>query len=131
MADISYTPTTWADGAEGGTPIDAAKLNNIESGIVDAVAAIGPNDTTADGTLKAQIDANAAAVALIPGLHVYSQYTFPRNIPTGVLICRIISIGSVSSEDAYLLCIDSTGKAYSAINEKNASTVTWNRLAFA
>ena len=57
MADISYTPTTWADGAEGGTPIDAAKLNNIESGIVDAVAAIGPNDTTEDGTLKAQIDA--------------------------------------------------------------------------
>lgn len=62
MADISYTPTTWADGAEGGTPIDAAKLNNIESGIVDAVAAIGPNDTTEDGTLKAQIDANATAI---------------------------------------------------------------------
>lgn len=56
MADISYTPTTWANGAEGGTAIDAAKLNNIESGIVDAVAAIGLNDTTEDGTLKAQID---------------------------------------------------------------------------
>lgn len=63
MADISYTPTTWADGAEGGTPIDAAKLNNIESGIVDAVAAIGPNDTTEDGTLKAQIDALASSVS--------------------------------------------------------------------
>lgn len=57
MADISYTPTTWADGSGGGTPIDATKLNNIETGISDAVAAIGPNDTTADGTLKAQIDA--------------------------------------------------------------------------
>ena len=62
MADISYTPTTWADGSEGGTPIDATKLNNIESGIVDAVAAIGPNDTTADGTLKAQIDALGESV---------------------------------------------------------------------
>ena len=56
MADISYTRTTWADGSEGGTAIDATKLNNIEQGVVDAVAAIGPNDTTADGTLKAQID---------------------------------------------------------------------------
>lgn len=63
MADISYTRTTWADGAEGGTAIDATKLNNIEQGIVDAVAAIGPNDTTEDGTLKAQIDALGDSVA--------------------------------------------------------------------
>ena len=63
MADISYTRTTWADGSEGGTPIDATKLNNIEQGIVDAVAAIGPNDTTEDGTLKAQIDTLSASVA--------------------------------------------------------------------
>lgn len=66
MADISYTPTVWADGSEGGTPIDAAKLNNIESGIVDAVAAIGPNDTTADGTLKAQI--NSLKTAITPSV---------------------------------------------------------------
>ena len=72
MADISYTPTTWADGSEGGTPIDAAKLNNIESGIVDAVAAIGPNDTTADGTLKAQIDALGESVSFYK---VYSNGT--------------------------------------------------------
>ena len=63
MADISYTPTTWADGSGGGTPIDSTKLNNIEQGIVDAVAAIGPNDTTEDGTLKAQIDALGDSVA--------------------------------------------------------------------
>lgn len=64
MADISYTRTTWADGSDGGTPIDATKLNNIEQGIVDAVAAIGPNDTTQDGTLKAQIDALGEPVSL-------------------------------------------------------------------
>lgn len=71
MADISYTPTTWADGSEGGTPIDAAKLNNIESGISDAVAAIGPNDTTADGTLKAQIDALGESVSSLNGTVVH------------------------------------------------------------
>ena len=63
MADISYTRTTWADGQEGGTAIDATKLNNIEQGVVDAVAAIGPNDTTEDGTLKAQIDQNASDIS--------------------------------------------------------------------
>ena len=63
MADISYTRTTWADGQEGGTAIDATKLNNIEQGIVDAVAAIGPNDTTGDGTLKAQIDENTSDIS--------------------------------------------------------------------
>lgn len=40
MADstgsISYTPTTWADGADGGTPITAARLNNIEQGVTNA-----------------------------------------------------------------------------------------------
>lgn len=68
MADISYTRTTWADGSEGGTPIDATKLNNIEQGIVDAVGAIGPNDTTADGTLKAQIDALGESVSSKAGV---------------------------------------------------------------
>ena len=81
MADISYTPTTWADGSEGGTPIDASKLNNIESGIVDAVAAIGPNDTTADGTLKAQIDALGDSVAITSGSVTFaSGYTYHSDV---------------------------------------------------
>jgi len=44
MADsISYTPTTWADGADGGTPITAARLNNIESGVTNAVKQANTN----------------------------------------------------------------------------------------
>lgn len=30
---MTYTPTTWADDEIGATPIDAAALNNIESGV--------------------------------------------------------------------------------------------------
>ena len=71
------------------------------------------------------------SVAKIAGARIYNQYTFPRNLPTNVIICRIWSIGSVGDEDAYLLCIDSTGKVYAAITEKNASSVTWRLLAFA
>lgn len=34
---MAYTPNpTWADGSAGGTPITAAKLNNMEAGIEDA-----------------------------------------------------------------------------------------------
>jgi hypothetical protein len=39
----TYTPFTWADGSGGGTPITAARLNNIEQGIEsmdDRVAAL-------------------------------------------------------------------------------------------
>ena len=44
MADsISYTPTTWADGADGGTPITAARLNNIESGVTAATKQANTN----------------------------------------------------------------------------------------
>jgi hypothetical protein len=41
---VTYTPRTWADGSSGGTPITAADLNNIESGIVNAL-------TTADASV--------------------------------------------------------------------------------
>ena len=80
MSDISYTRTTWADGSEGGTPIDSTKLNNIEQGIVDAVAAIGPNDTTADGTLKAQIDDISTSLA--------SVREVVKNDPSGVRLYK-------------------------------------------
>lgn len=44
MADsISYTPTTWADGADGGTPITAARLNNIEQGVSAATKQVNAN----------------------------------------------------------------------------------------
>src|SRR5690606_27872174 len=37
---MAYTPKTWADGEAGGTPITAAELNRMETGIDDAHDAI-------------------------------------------------------------------------------------------
>ena len=107
MADISYTRTTWADGQEGGTAIDATKLNNIEQGIVDAVAAIGPNDTTEDGTLKAQIDQNTSDISdlqdsvsplVLTGSQSYTADQYGRivvnvtfSIPSGYRIISVIA----------------------------------------
>lgn len=33
---MAYTPKVWADGSGGGTPITAAELNRMETGIEDA-----------------------------------------------------------------------------------------------
>lgn len=35
--EITYTPTVWQDGEDGGTPINAANMNNIEEAIVALV----------------------------------------------------------------------------------------------
>ena len=39
---MAFEPKTWADGEEGGTPITAAELNRIESGIADVELTPGP-----------------------------------------------------------------------------------------
>ncbi len=37
----TYTPTVWQDGSDGGTPITADRLNNIETGISASVPKVG------------------------------------------------------------------------------------------
>lgn len=36
MADLTYTKTTWVDGQ---TPVNAANMNNIETGLSNAITA--------------------------------------------------------------------------------------------
>lgn len=55
---IGYEATEWKDGAQGGTPIDAAALNKMENGISEACAAVDllneeGNVTTEDIASKA------------------------------------------------------------------------------
>lgn len=52
---MAYTRQTWSNGASGGTPLSAARLNHIEEGI----------DTAADVADTAASDATAAAVAAV------------------------------------------------------------------
>lgn len=67
---MAYEPQEWADGAEGGTPITAARLNHIEQGVGQAAA-------TADGAAAADHSHAAAdttsgtfTVARIPELSI-------------------------------------------------------------
>lgn len=57
---MAYTPSTWADGEEGGTPITASALNKIENGIADAAE-------TAEAPIEAG-DIPALAISKISGL---------------------------------------------------------------
>lgn len=38
ISPVEYTPTQWQDGADGGTPITAASLNNIEKAVEELAA---------------------------------------------------------------------------------------------
>ena len=40
---VTYNKTTWADGTNGGTPITAARLNNMETGIANTAALANAN----------------------------------------------------------------------------------------
>lgn len=39
---MAYEPQVWADGAEGGTPLSAERLNHIEQGIAGVELTPGP-----------------------------------------------------------------------------------------
>lgn len=55
---VEYEPTTWADGSSGGTPITAAQLNRMETGI-DSLATQNNalvDDVTSLGDSLSQIE---------------------------------------------------------------------------
>lgn len=52
---MAYEPQVWADGAEGGTPLSAVRLNRIEQGIAGVELTPGP-----DGPKGAKGDKGAA-----------------------------------------------------------------------
>lgn len=97
---MAYSPKDWNDGSGGGTPIDAASLDNIENGIAatatvaDAAAALAAS-ADADATqaladaAAAQATADAAVVtadaALVAGIATTKGDIFVCTGP-GVLV---------------------------------------------
>src|SRR5690349_701923 len=63
---ISYTPTTWKDSSVGGTPINATRLNNVETGITQATQTVGSHDDRLDAL-------EAAAIAYAQGVTTTTQ----------------------------------------------------------
>lgn len=92
---LEYTPTKWADGQGGGTPLTAARLNNIENQVnaLTALLAQPENMTTIKATAPANIEIYAKRVGNIVQMNVYvkgavtikawSTVTVDATIPEG------------------------------------------------
>lgn len=88
---MSYTPFTWADGAAGGTPIIAARLNAIEQGLhaaaanADRVSAIqlAPLGTNNSATDTANLQ-NAITAAQAVGADLVLPTGVPYKINAGL-----------------------------------------------
>lgn len=73
---MAYEPQVWADGAEGGTPLSAVRLNRIEQGIAGVELMPGPEGPKgakgdkgaagSDGAKGAKGDTGAAGVDGFP-----------------------------------------------------------------
>ena len=46
---MAYTKQKWVDGADGGTPLSAERLNHMETGIADGQNAEAPTWSTISG----------------------------------------------------------------------------------
>lgn len=67
---MSYAKQTWVDGAGGGTPVSASRLNYMEVGIEDAgsiktVRTVGGATTLIAGDAGGQVELNSASTAAV------------------------------------------------------------------
>ena len=61
---VEYTKKTWYDGSEGGTPITAAELNRVETGIDDVVTQSNADKTNIDTHLAKKVNSSDGAHGL-------------------------------------------------------------------
>jgi hypothetical protein len=112
-----YNPQSWFDGASGGTPLEAARMNVAEAGIADAsatayatAAALGqvPGDSG-----YAAWSSDPAAVggtsSLTAGV-VYLQKIVTRGVKTITnLHCAVAATGTMTAAQNFLAVFDLTG----------------------
>ena len=96
--NLAYTPTTWADGADGGTAITAARLNNIEQGVNAATTQVNANTkeikTLGDSVSRFELfgDIKAGAIGLDDSSNVFVRVTKSDGTYVGVTLGRNGSI---------------------------------------
>ena len=61
---VEYTKKTWYDGSEGGTPITAAELNRVETGIDDVVTQSNADKTKIDNHMASKVNSSSGAHGL-------------------------------------------------------------------
>lgn len=152
--EITYTPTVWADGADGGTPINAANLNNMEEAIVALVERTTKQVVTsmiADGAVtNAKLDqtlrdslSQAAYHSETPsavsdlnnhleGVAVYNNQT--ANTPVansyGLCVCFASSPGSMADQGRWAtqLALPTTGYPMWRRKVNQGDWTPWNGM---
>ena len=121
MADsISYTPTTWADGADGGTPITAARLNNLESGVTNAVKQTNTN--------AADIKTLGDSVSPLKKFYTSDKSSVTLSFKSSNHSAALLFIDNNGNPSViYLNCKDSTSKAIAG--QSFGVTFTSNKTA--
>lgn len=124
---MPYTKQTWVDGAAGGTPVSAARLNAIETGIDTAHDTADAAETPAGAQAKVDTHANdttaahaASAVALTPtgGVAATNVQTAIQELDAE----KETPAGAQAKVDAHVAATDPHGdRAYT--NTAIASTV--------
>ena len=61
---VEYTKKTWYDGSEGGTPITAAELNRVETGIDDVVTQSNADKTNIDTHMASKVNSSSGTHGL-------------------------------------------------------------------
>lgn len=105
---MAYVPnTTWADGAGGGTPLSAARLNNAEAGIAQALARdLAYTQITAPASITATTEATANTVvtasavtfdgATVVQIEFYAPYFQPDAAAGNRVIIAVLYDGAAS-----------------------------------
>jgi lysophospholipase L1-like esterase len=75
---VNYTPTAWVDGDTGGTPLTAARLNNIEDGVV-----------AANGTVPLRAYMSPMSKSLYPASDI-SSYTLTSTMPSFASMISVV-----------------------------------------
>lgn len=88
----SYEKQTWVNGAAGGTPVDAARLNHMEQGILDAANGIPEDLAIADvNGLQSQLDGKQAV-----GDYATSSSVASIETALGLVTVNVMGHGAVA-----------------------------------
>jgi hypothetical protein len=132
--DLTYTPTTWADGADGGTAITAARLNNIEQGVSAATTQVNANTKS----IKALGDSVSQAL----GGKRLIQDSFMVSVPNGTTKATVVRDSVVvaawaSPQTSNVGLVEATAQwtdagltiyVHSAVSGTWSGSVTWFAL---
>ena len=108
---VDFTKKTWYDGSEGGTPITAAELNRVETGIDDVVTQSNADKTNIDNHTASKVNSSSGA----HGLRYYSD-KLDYYDETNEQWVEIQTGGGSADEVSY----DNTDSGLSATNVQNA-----------